>query len=274
MFYKSLGAAFVTASFLAATPVIANDADALFEALGMPEIIEIMRAEGLDYGAQIGTDLFPTRVNAAWSATVETIYNPEIMQARVRADFVSSLEGDDVAGMLDFFTSDPGRTFAGLEVSARRALLDDAVQEASDEMAAMAVKDNTERFQLLDRFVQTNDLIETNVVGALNSNYEFYMGLMAGGAFDDALTEEQILSDVWDQEADIRANTAEWVYSFLMLAYDPASDSDIETYIAFSESEAGKQLNTTLFDAFDDLFDDISYTLGLEAARMMAGAEL
>ena len=61
-----------------------------------------------------------------------------------------------------------------LEVSARRALLDEAVDVASKEAAVAAKKANTERFQLVDTFVQTNDLIETNVVGAMNSNVAFY----------------------------------------------------------------------------------------------------
>ena len=91
---------------------------------------------------------------------------------------------------------------------------------------------------------------------------------------EDLLTEAQILSDVWDQEPDIRATTSEWVYSFLMLAYDPVTDEELATYTAFSTTPAGKQLNTTLFAAFDGFFDGISRELGYEAARMMTGAEL
>ena len=70
-------------------------------------------------------------------------------------------------------------------------------------------------------FIETNNLIETNVAGALNTNYAFYMGLMDGQAFGGALTEEQVLSDVWSQEAEIRSNTTEWLYAFLWMAYQP-----------------------------------------------------
>ena len=276
MFHRSISAGAFVAALSVASPTVAQDHDAeiLFEALGLPDIIDIMREEGVVYGAQVGTDLFPSRVGLSWSAAVETIYDPEVMQRDVKAAFIAALDGDDVAAMIAFFTSDLGRRFVDLEVAARRALLDDETDAASKALAATARAQNSARFQIVDTFVQSNDLIETNVVGALNSNYAFYTGLMKGGAFEDALTEDQILADVWDQEPDIRANTAEWVYSFLMLAYDPVSDADLQAYIAFSKSEAGQQLNHTLFDAFDDHFDAISFKLGFEAARMMTGADL
>ena len=276
MFQRAIVTGVLIGSIWAGSAMAAEDAQAeiLFEALGLPDIIEIMREEGIVYGAEIGTDLFPDKTGPSWAAQVDTIYDAEAMNTAVKAAFVASLEGDDVAAMIAFFSSDIGRRFVELEVSARRALLDEAVDAASKELALVAKTDATPRFQMIDTFVQTNDLIETNVVGALNSNFAFYKGLMEGGAFDEVLTEEQILTDVWDQEPEIRANTTEWIYSFLLLAYDPVEDADLQAYIDFSQTEAGRQLNTTLFDAFDGYFDKISYNLGFEAARMMAGAEL
>jgi hypothetical protein len=250
------------------------DVAPLFEALGLPEMIEIMREEGLDYGRTIATDLFTGRSGADWTATVGEIYDAGRMRAAVEAAMTSALADADLEPILDFFTSDTGRNIIGLEVSARRALLDDAVEEASKAAAAIAQADATPRFQQVDRFVTINDLVETNVVGALNSNYAFYVGLGDGGAFPQAMAEDQILADVWAQEGEIRQNTTEWVYSFLMMAYQPLSDEDMEAYIAFSETEAGQTLNRTMFAAFDEVFTDISLALGLAASRYMVGQEL
>lgn len=276
MIYRSLQALTVATSLWVAGPVSAQDtsAEILFDIIGLTDIIDIMREEGVTYGAQIGTDLFPDRVGPSWSVAVEAIYDPSKMQSAVKSAFVASLEGDDVDAMGVFFRSDMGRDFVNLEVSARRALLNKATEAASNEIASIARAEKSPRFQLVDQFVQTNDLIETNVVGALNSNYAFYSGLMQGGELDGTMSDAQILSDVWDQEPEIRTSTTDWIYSFLMLAYDPASDADLEAYIAFSQSDAGQQLNTALFDAFDGYFEDISFKLGQEAARMLSGAEL
>lgn len=246
----------------------------LFEAMGLPEVIVVMRAEGISYGEDIATDLFPGRAGAEWTQIVSDIYDAEALTETALAGFDTALDGADVQGMIDFFRSDLGRQVVGLEVSARELLLDDDLEAQSQEAAALAMRDDTPRFQLLERFVAANDLIETNVVGAMNSSYAFYVGLSDGGGFPQALTEDQILSDVWSQEPEIRANTTEWVYSFLMLAYQPLSDAQIETYITFSESEAGQELNDALFFAFDGMFNGISRDLGLGASRFMVGQDL
>ena len=274
MFTRLMTAA-VVATF--ALPAMAQDQSVetrLFDALGMSDIIEIMREEGIVYGRQIGDDLLGGMVGTEWMAVVETIYDAEMMKTVVAAQMREELEGADVQAMLDFFSTDRGVRIIALEVSARRALLDDAVEEASKEAAAMASVDETPRFLQVQRFVEANDLIETNVVGAMNSNFAFYMGLMDGGALDGDITEQQILTDVWSQEAEIRQNTSEWVYSFSLMAYQPLSDADLDAYIAFSESDAGQDLNSALFGAFDGLFDDISFALGVASSVYMTGQEL
>ena len=79
---------------------------------------------------------------------------------------------------------------------------------------------------------------------------------------------------MWAQEEDIRADTEEWVYSYLALAYDPLSNEDIEAYIALSRSDEGRALNRALFGAFDDLFVDISRRLGMGASRFLVGEDI
>lgn len=248
--------------------------DALFEALGLPEMLQIMQQEGQTYGMTIAEEMFPGGASAGWAAAVTQIYDPEMMYEEVRGALGEALEGDDIDAMLAFYTSAPGETIIDLEVSARRALLDDAIEAASKDNAAIARADNTPRFQLVQQFVEANDLIEVNVVGALNSNYAFYMGLIDGGAGPPGITADIAIQDVWAQEPEIRSNTSEWVYSFLLMAYQPLSDADMQAYIAFSETEAGQDINAALFDAFNGMFDDISRALGLAVSRFMISQEL
>lgn len=267
---------FLIAATLALTgPALADEqTDALFDALMLPELLDVMQQEGLNYGESVGQDLFGGTPSADWYAVVADIYEAERMQTVVRADFAEALEGQDLGPILEFFSTDLGQQIVSLEVTAREAMLDDAVEEAARETAAIAMADETERYKLVERFVEANDLIETNVVGSMNSNVAFYMGLADGGAFAGELTEDQILSDVWGQEGEIRASTSEWVYSFLMMAYQPLEDSELQAYIAFSETEAGAALNAALFEAFEDFFDTVSRGLGLAAADLMTAQEL
>lgn len=249
--------------------------DALYDALNLGELVEIMRVEGLEYGASIGADLIGERsTGAEWVGIVDRIYAQEAMETQVRADFGASLETADIDPMLEFFNSPLGQEIISLEISARRAFLDEEVEDAATEAAAIASMDETSRHQLLAQYADANDLIESNVVGALNSNYAFYLGMADGGAFNGELTETDMLSAVWEQEGEIRKSTTEWVFAFMTLAYQPLEDAELEAYIAFSQTEAGQNLNTALFAGFADMFDHISRALGRGAAHMMSGADL
>ena len=126
----------------------------------------------------------------------------------------------------------------------------------------------------MEDFVDANELVDSNVVGAMNSNYAFYVGLMDGGAFAQDMTEDSILSDVWSQEPEIRADTIDWVYSYLALAYQPISDDDIAVYTALSKTDEGRALNRAIFGAFDTMYTTISMALGQGAAQFMVGEDL
>ena len=252
------------------TTITQSQAEQLFAALRLPEILDVMRQEGLTYGAKIGEGLFPNgTIDPDYSAEIAAIYDPDRMRVQSEAAFEQQLSGTDVAAMLGFFTSEPGRSFSALELSARTAQLDEAISAASKDTAAIAMAENTPRYQLIQRFAAANDLIETNVVSALNSNYAFYQGLAQGGAMQPGVTDAEVLASVWDQEAEIRRTTTEWVMSFLLMAYQPLTDADLEAYIAFSQTPAGKDLNRAVFNAFDQMFIDISKSLGVASSRYM-----
>lgn len=248
--------------------------DALVEALALPEMVAVMRQEGLAYGEEIAAGLFGGPGPAEWTAAVAAIYDAGRIEARLREALAERLGPDEIAAILAFFTTEPGRTFVRLELSAREAMLDDAVEELARETAALALAEGTARYRLVERFVAANDLIEANVASAMNANYAYYIGLLDGGGLPPEVTADRLLADVRGQEAAIRRNTTEWIFSYLMLAYQPAGDADLEAYIAFSETGPGRALNRVLFGAFDSVFNDISRSLGLAAARFMGSQEL
>lgn len=251
------------------------EVQALYEALELPGIVGVMAREGEAYGEELAAGLFPAgEPPAAWGEAVADIYDPTRMEAEVAQAFAGSLEGEDVAAMTAFFEAEPGATFAALELAAREAMLDEDVEQAAKEAAAVAVADGDPRLDLIRRYAEVNDLIETNVAGALNTNFAYFMGLIDGGATEGGLSEGDVLADVQSQEPQIRADTTEWMYSFLLMAYAPASDEDLEALIAFSESEPGQALNDALFAAFDGVFEDISHRLGLLSARYMTTQEI
>ena len=269
----------LVAAFFSALPLRAASADpaALLTTLRIPEMIAVMQDEGIAYGDELEEQLFPGAGGARWDQAVAQVYDEPALLERFQSAFAANLAADPQAvdRIVGFFGTDRGQQILSLEIEARRALLDEAVEEA----AAVAVDDmrarDDPRLALLERFATANDLIEQNVSSALNANFAFYRGMSDGGAFDDAqMTEADMLADIWSQEPEIRAETEGWLYPFLALAYEPLSDADIEAYLAFSESQAGQAMNAALFAAFDEVFSDISRDLGRAVAEMLSGRDL
>ncbi|MFN5825937.1 MAG: hypothetical protein ACK446_02670 [Rhodobacterales bacterium] len=269
----------LVAAFLCALPLRAASADpaALLTTLRIPEMIAVMQDEGIAYGDELEEQLFPGAGGARWDQAVARVYDEPALLERFQSAFAARLAADPQAmdQIAGFFGTDRGQQILILEIEARRALLDEAVEEA----AAVSVDDmrarDDPRLALLERFATANDLIEQNVSGALNANFAFYQGMSDAGAFDGAkMTEADMLAEVWAQEPDIRAETESWLYPFLALAYKPLSDADVEAYLAFSESGAGRAMNAAMFAAFDEVFREISRDLGRAAAEMLSGQDI
>jgi len=297
IFAAALAAGALAASFVSPLPAVAQTSDRaptapsaapstapsaaakaevapLLDALGLNELLPIMRAEGLAYSEELALDMFPGRGGPRWESLVDRIYGVERMSEIMTTEMARDLDSAEIAPVMEFFTSELGRRIVRLEISAREALLEPSVEDASKSALAVMRERDDPRLEVLERFVQANDLIESNVVGALNSNWAFYQGLDAGGAFQGALSEQEMLADVWEQEPMIRADTTDWVFSYLAMAYQPLSDEEIDLYTALSNTPEGEALNTALFAAFDRMFTTISRDLGLAAATFMMGEDI
>ena len=259
---------------LLASPALADragDINRLITALRFEETIAIMRDEGLRYGGEVGQEMLAGRELARWDAIVAQVYDRDTMQARVTEGFATALDGVDLAPLLAFFEG-PGQEIVALELAARKSLLDPEVEVATEKLYNQMVKDGDVLVERVDVFIDDSDLIERNVTGALNANLVFYTGLADGGALD--LPEADMLADIWAQEDDMRKQTETWLRSFLVMAYQPLARSKLEAYIALYQSPAGRDLNRALFAAFDGMYEDLSYQLGLAVALQMQGEDL
>ncbi len=246
----------------------------LFGAISLPETVKIMRREGQDYGQSLRDEMFPGSGGAGWAGEVDKIYDLGWMTGVVQEGMAKALEGKDIEPIIGFFRSDLGQRIIKLELSARRALFDKEIEAASRQKFRQMVRRHAPRVRLLEEFVVTNDLVEENVAGAMNSNFAFYRGLRDGKAPGFDMTEDQMLEDIWGQEEQIRSDTADWVYGYVTMAYTPLKDRELRAYVEFSKTPAGRHLNQALFSAFDRMFVQISNKLGLAAARYMSGEDI
>ena len=254
----------------------ADDApfSSLYQALGLPEIVAIMRTEGLGYGAEMQSDLLEGRGGARWPEAVSRIYDVELMEAVLKARLADELDGAELEPMLAFFQSELGERIVMLEVSAREAFLEEEIEQMSLEVFADLKAQGDARAKAIQDLAREAELVDNNVVGALNANYAFYKGLAEGGGLAVVPTEDEILADVWAQEGAIREETSDWVLGYLNLALQPLSDAELRAYSDFYVSDTGTILNQALFAAFDEMFTTISFALGRSASDFLGGEEL
>ncbi len=262
----------LAALILTAAPLRAAPADDLLESLRIDDMLRIMRDEGMDYGRDLSTDMFGRPASARWEDVVSEIYDTDRMREIVREGVEDGLEGQEIPAILDFLESDEGQHVVALELAAREAMIDESTEAAARErFRAIEGSDDPVLLQV-ERFVEANDLVEANVAGALNASFQFYQGLADGGALE--ITEGEILSEVWATEEETRADTRDWLYGFMLMAYTPLEQAQLEDYVALSATEEGRLMNRALFEGFNTMYDSISYALGLAAAREMQGEDL
>ena len=253
-----------------------NTAGALGTALFLPDMLDIMREEGRAYGNDLEAQFFPGTGGAVWANEVQKIYDPARLLPVFQTAFSEELSqtGVDPAPILAFFSYPLGKRIVTLELSARRALLDDSVDEAArqkmDEMRIEAPP----RLQLLETYISANHLIDMNVTSALNANVAFMRGLRATGALKDGMSEEELLAEVWRQEDAVRSATADWLLKYVILAYGPLTDAEVVAYTDFSRSPEGSALNRALFAGFDAMFAQVSNELGQAVGRWTQGTSL
>lgn len=265
-----LGTAVICGGLVLGAQATAEPVNDLYDAMRLDAMLDVMREEGIAYGDELAEQMLPGRA-AQWPDLISEIYDTERMGDIVETKFTQALSDTDVTPLLKFFTSEAGERIVQLELDARRAMIDTYVEENARAAFREADPDDARQAQLA-RFIDANDLLESNVSSALNASLRFYTGLVDGGAF--TMSESEILSDVWAQEAETRSDTQEWLYGFLMLAYEPLPDPALEHYIHLSQTEPGRDLNRALFEAFGAAYDEISYALGRALADQMQGQDL
>jgi len=254
-------------------PVQHLRADSLSDAYLLPELFDIMAEEGRIAALSDPTVPQDAAGRAGWEGAVNRIYNAE----RMHDDFIGALDAalspETRADALEFAQSDLGQRVLQLEVSARRALLSEEIEDSARMAldAARSAPDGSARAAALARArdrIAVNDLIELNVSLGLNTSLAYYRGMVDAG-WMDGMAGADLLTLVWAQEQDIRDDVTDWAESYFLLAYQPLSAEDMQSYIDYAASPEGDAFNRAMFRAFDAVFVEISRSVGAAMAAQM-----
>ena len=103
----------------------------VLRALGLSDVITVMRQEGLAQGAGMSRQLLPLSAASYWQRSLEMIYNADRMEKTVTRRFFTELGDVDMAPVLAFLTCPTGQELVALELSAREAMMDGDIEQAA-----------------------------------------------------------------------------------------------------------------------------------------------
>ncbi|MEP3346189.1 MAG: DUF2059 domain-containing protein [Litoreibacter sp.] len=264
-----------TALMISASAVAAQSAtliDRYFTALDMDTVFKVLQDEGVAAGQDLSSpDGVPP--SPAWTARLKRIYSPETAKIAFLEGMekIKGIEESEAA--IAFFESELGARIVQIELDAREALNSDAGEEAAQANIEILRAEDPALYLMFQEFIQVNDLVESNVAGALNSNLAFYRGMASNESYTEGLTESFMLSTVWEQEPEIRQEMEDWTINFSSVAYSALSKAELQRYIDISKTPAGQRLNAVLFSGFDQMFEEQSYELGRATAEFMVGED-
>lgn len=244
------------------------------QALQLPELTRIMAEEALvDAKEQFDPEV-SQQDQQEWLSNLGRLNEAGRLQqllTEALTHAVSSSSEGDLRRALEFYRSPLGKRVVGLELSARRAMIEPDGRSAAEEAYARSGATAPARRQQLEDLIDAGDVIETSVASGMNA----YLAATRG--FQAALGEsgsDRDITETWAQETEIRDEVGTWVRGLLFLAYGPLSDADIDRLIDFMESPQGQVLADTVLQAFDQVFTRVAYETGMASAARFAGEEL
>lgn len=244
--------------------------------LQFDSMFEVLRDEGIARANDLADQMLPQGRGPGWDRALARIYDgPRLRAAFNRALRVELAKDPQAAAEIRaFFASELGQRVLTLEIGARRAFLDVAQEEAARVAADTPETARDPKWRQIQRLIEAGDLVEMNVAGGLSGSLAFMQGLQEVGADGPGLPIEKLATDVWGQEAGLRADTGSWLKAYFGLAYSPLNEAELETYVSFLESPAGRRYSAALFVALDTVFRPLSRDLGRAVAEAAQSHEI
>ncbi|MEX0311456.1 MAG: hypothetical protein AB3N17_14570 [Tateyamaria sp.] len=237
------------------------DTNRLIDAMGIPELIAAFSEEGAVAGQSVDETFLNGQGGDVWAETVRRLYDPARLEAGLRDIMIEALDPGAAAQALLFFEAQPAMRIVEIEIQARQAFLDEAVEAAAK--ASPAAQSQSVTDLLLAR-----DLIERNTDVAVEAQAAFMQGMIDGsGRTSDPPDLDRL-------RARILIETEDWLRGYNALIQSALDPDEIDVYLAFWDTDVGTAVDDALFLAFGQTYTTLSYALGQAAGRLLPQNEL
>lgn len=191
-------------------------------------------------------------------------FNPQQIRAGLASGLSEDLDRSQLETVEAWYQSDLGQRLAGAESDAAAPAAWEAIRAA-----APSLRDRfsgTPREALFERYDRATGATETAVETTMAVQLELADSLASLSKEDSA---ESVRAQIEENRPVIERQVKEQVYLAFLSMYEPFSDDDLEAYLGFLESGAGKAYTASAGDSIHDAIMGPVASVGNQLVRML-----
>ena len=150
-----------------------SSAKSLGDVLRLSELSALLHEDGLAHGATLDQDMLNGEGGVSWRLQVAGIYAQSRIEQQISATLSQDLSPEHQVQITAFFAAPLGQEILTLELDARRLMADEAFELRVINDLKDRRHEGAPLFEAVARFMSVNALVDYNVSGALNANFQF-----------------------------------------------------------------------------------------------------
>lgn len=210
----------------------------------------------------------------AWAVSAAEHFQPDAMFADMVQHFQATLDPADRATILSFYQSDLGMRISAIEISAQRPENAVRLKTSGARRLGDLIEAESPRLAAYEDMMAALSSVETGLALALNLNKAVLNGMIASGDFPFAMTEDQVSAMVESQSGLMQGAIREQLFISFAYTYRDLTDAELEIYIAFLRSEAGRRFYSELVAATDAIMSERARAFGKRLMELRASKPL
>lgn len=191
-------------------------------------------------------------------------FNPQQIRSRLAADLSEDLDTSQLETVQSWYQSDLGQRLAAAEADATAPDAWEAIRAAAPSLRDRF--NGTPREALFERYDRATAATSTAVETSMAVQLELAESLASLSKKDSA---ESVRAQIEENRPAIERQVKEQAYLVFLSMYEPFSEEDLEAYLGFLESDAGKAYTASAGDAIHEAIMGPVSSVGHQLVRML-----
>lgn len=244
----------------AAQLAYADNLDVLMERSGINGQIGQI-SEHIDAGLQQGGDSLPADALQTLGDIMRQQFAADKLKQSIRAQLQQNLSDKDIRAVLAWLETPLGKKITAQEIAASSVQAHQDVQDTIDKLLS-----DSDRFALIRQLDAATGASQATLAMTLNMQKAMMYGMMS--AAPGSVSEQQVQQMIQAIEPQLRSQMELMVVASMTYTYRELSDDEINQYIAFASSQAGKNYHQAFTEALSAAMAEAGDAVGREIVKL------